>query len=158
MLRIGVSKSAEILAKCQQNLLFPVLAAKSLTEHEALFVQAFEFGGVFLYSSHFHRALGAYAQDTSLCLHAVYRVELGVVCFYAVAQCDTQTGIVAVDKARCFMVAASAAIAFVACEHEHIAWKSLCYGALYGYAVDNAAIEHRLTVDVDYLADVWQTA
>ena len=52
------------------------------------------------------------------------------------------------------MVASRRAIATVACQNEYVFLVARLNGVHYRYGVDNATVEHRCSVYVDYLADI----
>ena len=56
------------------------------------------------------------------------------------------------------MVASRRAIATVACQNEYVFLVARLNGVHYRYGVDNATVEHRYSVYIYYLADVWQRA
>lgn len=136
----------------------PKPPAELAAQSEALFIQSFQPSGVLGHTVDVHRALRPDADDAAFVLQTFDKGQLFVVDGDAAAQRHAQTGIFAVDELRDFAVMSGTAVAAVAGADDHVPLMALFDGTHDGDAVDDAAVEHRDTVDVNCLADIRQTA
>lgn len=132
--------------------------AELTSQPESLFIESLELLRIFGHSVHFHRPQRTYADDTALVLHTLHHGKLLIVDGYASAQGYAQARILPVYERRNLTVAPGVAVATVACADNDIGRMALPDGPHHGYTVHDTSVEHRRTVYVYRLTDVWQTA
>ena len=135
-----------------------MLFYESVAQCDTFFIKVLKLADVFFHSTDNNLFLRTNNEYRIFGFKAVDHIQLLVVELQTSAKKNSQAGIITVDKARLLMVFPLVAPAFITGTYNNVLTVASCNGALNGNGIGYTSVEHRLSVDVDNLAHIRQTA